>query len=147
MKINKFFKSFHFKRNDRLNPDMLHIYQEDSFTYVLTNENGDEFGIIQANYYDSDYIEIVRFCVAKAHRNNSEKRWGRSLIDHLIAEALSIPDIERITVVPKAEELYDDIEQIDLSVLYQIYERLGFKFINGVREKDYGNKMVLRLRQ
>ena len=49
---------------------MLHIYQEDSFTYVLTNENGDEFGIIQANYYDSDYIEIVRFCVAKAHRNN-----------------------------------------------------------------------------
>ena len=85
--------------------------------------------------------------MAKAHRNNSEKRWGRSLIDHLIAEALSIPDIERITVVPKAEELYDDIEQIDLSVLYQIYERLGFKFINGVREKDYGNKMVLRLRQ
>ena len=78
---------------------MLHIYQEDSFTYVLTNENGDEFGIIQANYYDSDYIEIVRFCVAKAHRNNSEKRWGRSLIDHLIAEALSIPDIERIIVM------------------------------------------------
>ncbi len=147
MNINKFFRPFHFNRKDRFNHDKLHIYQVDSFTYVLTNEGGDEFGIVQAIYYNSDYIEIVKFCVAKAHRNNSEKRWGHSLIEHLIDEALSIPDIERITVVPKAEELYDDIEQIDLSVFYQIYERLGFKFINGVREKDYGNKMVLRLRQ
>ena len=75
MNINKFFKSFHFKRNDRLNPDMLHIYQEDSFTYVLTNENGDEFGIIQANYYDSDYIEIVRFVWPK-HIEITAKRDG-----------------------------------------------------------------------
>ena len=146
MNINNFLRLFHFNRNDRINPDMFQIYQVDSFTYVLANEDGDEFGIIQANYYNSDYIEIVSFCVAKAHRNNSEKRWGRCLIDHLIDEALSIPDIEMITVVPKSEEWYDDIEQIDLSVLYQIYESLGFKFINGAREKDYGNKMVLRLR-
>ena len=113
---------------------------------MLTNENGDVYGIIQANYYSSDYIEIIRFCVAKAYRNNSEKRWGRSLLDHLIDEALSIPAIERITVIPKAEELFDDIEPIDLTTLYQIYDRLGFKFVNRVREKAYGNKMVIQIK-
>ena len=89
-------------------------------------------------------IQLDRFCVAKQYRNNSNIHYGRQSLERIISEAKCNPALKRISVVPKGEELFDDIEPMDISELYMIYSKLGFKF-DTPTPQSYGNTMYLEL--
>lgn len=110
----------------------LNLIQKSKLEYVLINAFRKEQGIITAIDSGKDYLQIVRYCVAFKYRSSEERRskgkYGRKLLDSIIAEAKKNPKITKILVVPKSEEIYDDIEPMDIEQLYRRYECWDLNF-------------------
>lgn len=127
----------------------LKLNKKSDFEYVLHDWLGREKGIITVNDYHKDYIQIVRFWVHHKYRS-SEKRvskgkYGTQLMNAVIQEAQRYSRISRIIVVPKPEELTPGIKEMEREVLYKIYERLGFCFVNETDITSFERKMELKL--
>lgn len=118
----------------------MRIVQEKDLRYSFTLRNlwGRECGCIDANHHDN-YITLDRFCVACKYRG-SRHRYGKQLLDAIIKEAKS-DGVLYILVTPKAEEVYDNVEQMELPDLYRKYLNLGFEFKDSGELKAYGNVM------
>lgn len=112
------------------------------YCYTLHTAFGKEVGRIDT-ICSGDDLEIVRFCVAITYRGR-KNRYGKQLIDKVVEEARNT-GIHHIYVTPKAEEIYDDIVQMELSELYRKYLNLGFNFIDNGVLKPYGNAMKMRV--
>ena len=113
------------------------------YCYRLTDLIGREYGCIDAKHH-GNYIEIDRFCVACKYRGTSH-RYGKQLLDSIIKEAKS-DGILFIQVTPKAEEIYDNVEQMDLLDLYRKYLKLGFEFKDAGKLKAFGNVMHMLIK-
>lgn len=120
----------------------LKIVKELDYSYVLKTICGKEVGRIDAVHSDNQ-VEIIRFCIAIKYRG-SKKRYGKKLLDFIIAQSKK-DNVKSITVIPKAEEIYDEIEQMELCDLYRKYLNLGFKFKEKDILKSYGNLMYIEL--
>lgn len=122
----------------------LKLDKKSDFEYVLRDWLGREKGIITANDYNKDYIQIVRFWVHHKYRSSEEvskEKYGTQLMNAVIQEAQDYNRISRIIVVPKPEELTYGIKEIEKEVLYKIYERLGFCFVNEADTASFERKM------
>lgn len=119
----------------------LRIEKEMDFSYILRDVAGEEVGRIDALCYREE-IQIIRFCVGVKYRG-MKFHYGKQLLDCIVSEA-ETKGIAIIFVIPKGEELYDDVEPMNLQALYTKYEKLGFVF----KEKElkpYDNVMVKKL--
>lgn len=118
------------------------IFKEQDFSYTLRTLFKKEVGCIDA-VCSNNQVEIIRFCVAVKYRGHN-KRYGKQLLDCIIADTTN-NNINYILVCPKAEELYDNVKQMELSDLYRKYSNLGFKFNDIERLRAFGNMMRLDL--
>ena len=109
-------------------------------TYVLKTILGAERGRIDI-VFEKNSLRITRFCVALEYRG-LKQRYGKQLLNEVITEA-GKHGIAKIVVIPKPEELYDDVEEMDLLELYRKYKNLGFDFEGEV--KEYNNQMFLNV--
>lgn len=114
----------------------------DEYSYSLVTCFNKEVGCINA-VVNNEKIQIVRFCVASKYRG-SKNRYGKRLLDCIIAEARE-NKIKQIMVVPKPEEIYDDIENMEIIDLYQKYINLGFEFKENTQLKPYENIMQMNI--
>ncbi len=116
------------------------IIKNNNYCYALQTFFGREVGCIDA-VYDGKSITIDRFCVALKYRG-TKKQYGKLLLNYVINDAKQ-SGVSCIFVTPKAEEIYDDIEQMELIDLYRKYLNLGFEFCDNDALKAYDNKMKL----
>lgn len=116
------------------------------FEYILKDSKDIEKGRIVAKYYGTnfDYLYLDRFCVAVKYRSTEDKiskgKYGRKLLNAVIQEAKKNPNIKKIIVEPKGEELYDNIEPMKTELLCVKYQYLGFRYVD-----ENIKKMVLWL--
>lgn len=113
------------------------------FEYYLVNFFGKEKGIIRASYgEDNDFVTLIHFEIKNNYR---KKGYGKKLLNALISEIKIYPNIKSIEVVPKPYEEDENVKEMDINELYEIYLRLGFEFEEPNNVVPYRSKMLLTI--